>query len=653
MIVITKYARFGAVLMIVAAGLTAGVRMDASAVVSNARGGVTASCGFCHQTIAGGEVHSLVTKTDGTLWTFGSNSFGELGTSTNVGAINPTPTQVMTEVSAVAAGGEHSMVLKTDGTLWTFGNNDSGQLGSTTNSGTANPNPTPIQVMTGVSAVAAGRSHSMVLKTDGTLWTFGNNFYGALGTTINSSIPNPNPTPTQVMTGVSAVAAGGEHSMVLKTDGTLWTFGNNGSGQLGTSTNVRASNPTPTQVMTGVSAMAAGQDFSLALKTDGTLWTFGRNNKGQLGTETNAGTETPTSTPTLILTGVSSVAAGGWHSMVLKTDGTLWTFGRNHKGQLGTETNAGTETPTSTPTLILTGVSSVAAGGWHSMVLKTDSALWTFGSNAWGQLGTSTNTGPGTPSGATPNPNPRQIMTGILQPGARPAGKVPAGEAVCVSVGGEPGDFVVANATITGPVADGFATVHTPGADWLASSTNNFTAGGSLPNLTITKIGSDGKICMTAGTATHMIIDVTGFLKASAIMPVTTASANRVLDTRSGIGRPGSAKVPAGEAVCVSVGGEPGDFVVANATITGPVADGFATVHTPGADWLASSTNNFTAGGSLPNLTITKIGSDGKICMTAGTATHMIIDVTGFLKASAIMPVTTASANRVLDTRSG
>jgi general stress protein 26 len=262
------------------------------------------------------------------------------------------------------------------------------------------------------------------------------------------------------------------------------------------------------------------------------------------------------------------------------------------------------------------------------------------------------------------------------RPAAAAGSLVPAAHPACVAVAGSVGDYAIANATITDPGADGFATVHGSGADWQASSTNNFTTGASLPNLTITRIAADGKICMTSSSTTHMVLDVVGYIKASAITPVTTVGADRVLDTRSrktcflvengtqyedtdcdGIPDyrdPDSSKdrrAKAGQAVCVASGGLPGDLAIANATITDPAAGGFATVHASTADWQASSTNNFTTGASLPNLTITKIGADGKLCMTSSATTHMIIDVVGYIRASAIIPVSTPGADRVLDTR--
>ena len=127
--------------------------------------------------------------------------------------------------------------MKADGSLWAFGSNAFGQLGVAINAGVDMSNSTPMQVMTKVRAIAAGRYHSLVLKADGSLWTFGSNGSGELGRPLDvdtlATIYGQNPTLTQVMTGVRSIAAGGTHSLALKADGSLWGFGANGSGQLG------------------------------------------------------------------------------------------------------------------------------------------------------------------------------------------------------------------------------------------------------------------------------------------------------------------------------------------------------------------------------------------------------------------------------------
>jgi alpha-tubulin suppressor-like RCC1 family protein/lysophospholipase L1-like esterase len=384
-------------------------------------------------TIAAGYDRSLVLRSDGTVWAFGYNRYGELGTTTNNGTSNPnpTPTQVpgLTNVTAIAAGNYHSLVLRSDGTVWAFGNNPFGELGTTTNNGTSNPNPTPVPGLTNVTAIAAGYYHSLVLRSDGTVWAFGNNEVGQLGTTTNNGTSNPNPTPTQVpgLTNVTAIAASYYNSLVLRSDGTVWAFGNNEVGQLGTTTNngTRNPNPTPTQVpgLTNVTAIAAGYDHSLVLRSDGTVWAFGYNRYGELGTTTNNGTSNPNPTPTQVpgLTNVTAIAAGYYHSLVLRSDGTVSAFGYNYYGELGTTTNNDNTNPNPTPVPGLTNVTAIAAGSYHTLALRFDGTVAAFGYNYFGQLGTTTNNGT-----ISPNPAPTQVpgLSGVAQPGGTITGGV-------------------------------------------------------------------------------------------------------------------------------------------------------------------------------------------------------------------------------------
>jgi hypothetical protein len=181
---------------------------------------------------------------------------------------------------------------------------------------------------------------------------------------------------------VAKIAAGSDHSLILKIDGTLWACGANWRGQLGDGTTTDRS--TPVQIMSGVQSMAAGYCYSLILKTDGTLWACGSNVYGQLGD----GTTTNRSTPVQIMSGVKNMSAGETHSLILKTDGALWACGNNVYGQLGD----GTTTNRSTPVQIMSGVKNMSAGETHSLILKTDGALWACGNNGYGKLGDGTAT---------------------------------------------------------------------------------------------------------------------------------------------------------------------------------------------------------------------------------------------------------------------
>ena len=149
------------------------------------------------------------------------------------------------------------------------------------------------------------------------------------------------------------------------------------------------------QVATGVSQVSAGGFHSLFLKSNGTLWAMGSNDEGQLGD----GTTTAQSLPVQVATGVSQVSAGGLHSLFLKNDSSLWAMGWNEDGELGD----GTTTDRSIPVKIATGVSQVSAGGLHSLFLKSDGTLWAMGRNEDGQLGDGTTTGRSTPVQVAPH----------------------------------------------------------------------------------------------------------------------------------------------------------------------------------------------------------------------------------------------------------
>jgi len=336
------------------------------------------------QTIAGGQTHSLALKNDGTVWAWGANGYGQLGDGTNTNNKLPVQVSSLTNIIAVAAGIDHSLALKSDGTVWAWGYNYFGQLGN----GTYTNSNTPVQVssLTNIIAVAAGYQHSLALKSDGTVWTWGNNSSGQLGNGTNISKSN---TPVQVssLTGITAIAGGGSHSLALKSDGTVWAWGANNSGQLGNGNNTNSNTPVQVSSLTGITAIAGGGSHTLALKNDGTVWTWGNNNSGQLGNGNNTNSNTPVQVSSL--TGIIAIAAGSSHSLALKNDGTVWAWGYNYFGQLGNGNNTNRNTPVQVSSL--TGIIAVAAGVDHSLALKNDGTVWAWGINNNGELGNGSN----------------------------------------------------------------------------------------------------------------------------------------------------------------------------------------------------------------------------------------------------------------------
>ncbi len=320
--------------------------------------------------VAAGAYHSLLIKSDGSLWACGYNGSGQLGVSGTTGT--DTFVAVMRDVKGIAAGSNHSLLVKTDGSLLTCGYNGNGQLGN----GTTNSGSIPVKVMDNVQSIAAGADHSLILTGDNILLTCGANDSGQLGDGTNTG----RFTPVKVMSEVKSIAAGGWHSLMLKTDGTLWACGKGHSGQLGNLAS--ADTNVPVQVAKDVQAMAAGDRHSLVLKNDNSVWSSGNNWYGQLG-DSSGGRRLK---PQQVMTDVKSVAAGTGFSHFIKLDGTLWVSGLNNTGQIG-----GEEKDTLPWPVMLTGeVQAVAAGERHSMILKTDGTLWVCGDNEVGQLGDGT-----------------------------------------------------------------------------------------------------------------------------------------------------------------------------------------------------------------------------------------------------------------------
>jgi alpha-tubulin suppressor-like RCC1 family protein len=366
-------------------GLVTGVAEGpATITVTTVDGAKTATCPVTVtparvRSVSTGELHTMILRTDGSLWTTGWNLNGQLGDGTT--ADKSVPVHVMPGVQSASGGTYHTMIVKTDGSLWATGYNFSGQLVDETQVDKISP----VQVMTGAQSVSAGSNYTMIVKTDGTLWGAGDNEFGQIGNG-ESGTGFVVITPIQVMTGVRSVSAGQEHTMIVKTDGTLWATGSNYYGQFGNGEAGGAYeyNPTPVQAMTGVQAVSAGQAHTMILKNDGSLWATGNNASGQLGD----GTTVAKSSPVQVMTGVQAVSAGSSHTMILKTDGTLWATGNNLYGGLGD----GTTTAKSTPVQVLSGVQSVSAGQYYTMAVKTDNTLWATGRNSRGQFGDGTTT---------------------------------------------------------------------------------------------------------------------------------------------------------------------------------------------------------------------------------------------------------------------
>ncbi len=291
--------------------------------------------------VSAGTSHTLALKADGTVWAWGYNGSGLLGDGTTGGSARvPVQAQRLSGVVAVSAGKNHSVALKSDGTVWAWGWNAYGQVGD----GTQISRSIPVQVsnLANVLAVSAGQDATAALKADGTVWTWGSNYYGALG---EGDVRNPDgqrliPAQVSGLADVVSVSVG-NHAVAVKTDGTVWAWGDNGDGQLGDGTKAFRTHPVQVSGLGGVVSASAGRASSrntVVLKSDSTVWAWGNNDVGQLGN----GTFIPSSYPVQVSRLASMVAMdfGREHGVATKSDGTVWTWGANGSGQLGDGTKA-------------------------------------------------------------------------------------------------------------------------------------------------------------------------------------------------------------------------------------------------------------------------------------------------------------------------
>ncbi len=337
--------------------------------------------------VSAGVAFSMGRKSDGTIWTWGSNSRGQLGDGTSTQRNSPIQFTALSNVLNIRAGGNHTTVVKTDGTLWAWGDNSNGQLGLDSVDNLSHPTPVQVGTATTWQTVSPGNSDTIAIRTDGTVWGWGNNGAAQLG--YLQRVPLPIAPGLGQM--VSA-ATSSNNTIAIRTDGTLWVWGSNGNGQRGTGSSDSLSHPNPVQVGAGFTWQEArtGSNYVMGLRADGTLWGCGANASGQLGDGTT------TQRNTLIQIGTDnhwrSISCGNNFVLAVKTDGTLWAWGDNTNGQLGDGTTTQRLTPVQVGTDTNWRAAWASTAGNSSVAIKTDGTLWTWGNNASGQLGDGTTT---------------------------------------------------------------------------------------------------------------------------------------------------------------------------------------------------------------------------------------------------------------------
>jgi alpha-tubulin suppressor-like RCC1 family protein len=327
----------------------------------------TVAGGINWKSVVGGLYHTAALKTDGTLWCWGYNTtYGSLGDNTTVGKQSPVQTTSFgTNWKQVSAGSSHTAAIKTDGTLWSWGRNSYGALGDNTIAHKSSPVQT-IAYGTNWKQVDGGVYHTAAIKTDGTLWCWGYNNVGQLGDNTVAHKSSPIQTIAygtnwkQVSTGITLTVA-------IKTDGTLWCWGQNTTGQLGDNTGAGGSKSSPVQTITfgtNWKQVACGRLHTAAIKTDGTLWCWGENVSGGLGDNTSTSRSSPVQT-IVFGTNWKQVECGYRYTTAIKTDGTLWTWGLNQYGGLGDNTIVSKSSPVQT-TAYGTNWKQVACGYYHT-----------------------------------------------------------------------------------------------------------------------------------------------------------------------------------------------------------------------------------------------------------------------------------------------
>ncbi len=316
---------------------------------------------------ASGANFSLAVKTDGTLWSWGYNSEGSLGLNDTIRRSSPVQVGALTDWSKVSANTNLSAAIKTNGTLWTWGRNQNGQLGQ--NDRVYRSSPTQVGSLTDWAQVSAGQFFCAAIKTNGTLWTWGFNQYGRLGQNISYLVYRSSPVQVGALTDWSKVDTGGGGTFcgAIKTNGTLWSWGQNSRGQLGQNNLVNRSSPVQVGALTDWSQVSAVLNSFSAIKTNGTLWTWGDNQVGQLGQ--NISVTVYRSSPVQVgaLTDWSKIAG----NMAIKTNGTLWSWGANSIGQLGQNDVVGRSSPVQVGALTNWSTLSLSSNGNSSLVITT------------------------------------------------------------------------------------------------------------------------------------------------------------------------------------------------------------------------------------------------------------------------------------------
>jgi alpha-tubulin suppressor-like RCC1 family protein len=618
--------------------------------------------------------NSCAVSSAGAVSCWGDNLVGQLGNGSTRDSGVPIAVTGLAAATTVATGGSHTCALLNGGAISCWGSNTFGELGS--NSASFSLTPLAVNGVSGATMVAAGSAHTCALLGGGSVSCWGANYYGQLG---NSSGTNSaSPVAVTGLTGVVAIAAGADYSCALLSGGTIKCWGYGLEGELGNGSSTNSPTPVTVSGISSATAIATGSYHACALLSGGTVSCWGSNSYGELGYYGS-----PSNIPVAIagLSSVTSIAAGGFHTCAVVSGG-AFCWGANYFGDLGN----GSTTLSYAPVAVtgLTNVTAIEAGYDNTCALLSGGSISCWGNNSRGQLGIGVLdyfTTPQTvlvdcpacqPSGFVPLVPARVLDTRFGQPTSdgqfAGIGPVIGGNWLNLTVlgrGGVPASgvsAVVLNVTVTNPTTPGHVTVW-PAGDALPLASNlNFTPGETIPNLVIAEIGINGEVSLfNSNGSTGMIADVVGYFTTAS--DLTALVPSRLMDTRlneqtsdgafAGIG-----PVAGGNTLDLTVlgrGGVPASgvtTVVLNVTVTNPTTPGYVSVWPSGIARPFTSNLNFTAGQTIPNLVMAKVGSNGKVSLfNSNGNTDIIADVVGYFSTSA--DFTSLIPSRLMDTRLG
>jgi alpha-tubulin suppressor-like RCC1 family protein len=334
-----------------------------------------------------------------TLWTWGIGSSGQLGDNlTATARSTSSPGTVFAGASnwKTVDANYHIAGIRQNGSLWTWGSNINGELGIGSTVSRSSPGTTAGTNLTIWTKVSTGVRYTAAIQSNGSLWTWGLNTGGQLGSGSTTSRQSPVTTIGAPALGANdtwqQIAAGDTHMLAIKTDGNLYSWGTSASGALGASGTLSRSSPVSVAVSLSAVAnniwnfVAAGTNFSVGITSDGRLWTWGLNTNFQLGDTTSTNKSSPITTAGGG-TNWKLASCGYSHTVAVKTDGSVWTWGKNDFGQLAFgASNASRSSPDTVTGAGLNWI-RIHAGGNSSGGIKSDGSLWTWGANLSGECG--------------------------------------------------------------------------------------------------------------------------------------------------------------------------------------------------------------------------------------------------------------------------